>query len=234
MVFNEFHSTRESAYELVRFIAAMVGSGAAVVMMTVIYRMSSSINGYMKLVLTMVWYQLIYDLTFFTAGVDIGEYYVSYGSTMGQLIGGIGASVISNWISSIVLYIVVYQKPVDVLNYYDRILTSSIVMILPVIIVFSCGAIPEDTENNNYQGNNNNSNNRLQDIALDYMYKYFRLFSIVFNATILLFVIWCDYLSYCRHLSDEQIEMNTLSKQMIYYPIIQVCIACAAISIHVI
>lgn len=221
MVFNEFHSTRESAHELVRLIAAILGSGAALVMIIVIYRMSS-INGYMKLVLTMVWYQLIYDLTFFTAGVDIGEYYIIYGSTMGQLIGGIGASVISNWISCIVLYIVIYQKPVDVLNYYyDKILTSSIVMILPVIIVFSCGALPEDS--------NSNSSHRLQDIALDYMYKYFRLFSIALNAIILLIVIWYDFLSYCRHLSDEQIEMNALSKQIIYYPIIQVW---AATSIH--
>jgi len=182
-----------------------------------------NMTGYMKLILTMVWYQLIYDLTFFTAGVDIGNYYIIYGSTMGQLIGGLGASIISNWISCIILYIVVYLKPVDVLHYYDRILTSSIVIILPVVIVYSCGDIPEDT----------NSNHRLHDIALNYMYKYFRLFSIVLNAVILLFVVWCDCLSYYRHLSDEQIEMNAMSKLMIYYPLIQVGITCAMLSFDV-
>ena len=206
MVFSDPHSI--NAYEVVRLISTIVGSGAAAMMIALLYRMGAT--GYMKLIVTMVWYQLIYNITFFTDGDDVGNYYVMYGSTMGKLIGGVGASVLSNWISFIVFYIVVYQQPVDIPKHYDTILTSSIIIILPVAIIYSCGDIPED------------ANERLQSIALDYMYNFFRLFSILVNVIILLLVLVYDCFSYCRHLSNEQIEMNTLTKQMIYFPVIQV------------
>jgi len=63
---------------------------------------------------------------------------------MGQMIGGIGSSIITNWITFVVFYIVVYLKSFNVIKYYNKIVTSSVAFLLPTLVLHAIADIPEN------------------------------------------------------------------------------------------
>jgi len=63
---------------------------------------------------------------------------------MGQMIGGIGSSIITNWITFVVFYIVVYLKSFNVIKYYNKIVTSSVIHVLPTLVLHAIADIPEN------------------------------------------------------------------------------------------
>jgi len=170
-----------------------------------------NITGYIKLILTMSWYQLIYDLTYFTHGVDVGNYPVKYLSTMGQIIGGLGSSIISNWIAYAVFYIVVYLKSFDIMKHYHKILASSVILTLPTLILHSIGDLPE------------NAHPQLL-YSAHVIYYLVRLISAVINLFMVLFMMYINYRKRSKRAVPTAAEqaINTLSKRMMFYPIAQV------------
>ena len=84
--------------------------------------------GYIKLILAMSWYQLVYDITLFTVIADVGSYPIEYISTVVEIIGGIGASFMSNWIAFVLFYVVVYKKSFDIMKNYMYIILSTVII----------------------------------------------------------------------------------------------------------
>ena len=93
--------------------------------------------GYIKLILAMSWYQLLYDITLFNVIVDVGNYPILYIASFVEIIGGIGASFMSNWIAFILFYVVVFEKVFDIVNNYMYIILSTFIIWLPIVVVFS-------------------------------------------------------------------------------------------------
>ena len=190
-------------------VASIISAMAATITIVLIYKMN--ITGYIKLILAMSWYQLIYDLSYFTDGNDVGNYPVKYLAFMGQTIGGIGSSIISNWIAFAVFYIVVYLKSFNIIKYYNKIVVSSVILTLPILVLHAIADIPE------------NAHPRLLVVAHS-IYYAIRFVSAVINFLLVLFMLYINYRKRSKRAVPTAAEqaINTLSKRMMFYPIVQV------------
>jgi len=209
MVFNRSDNSHETEYEVCVLVASIISAIASTITIALIYKMS--ITGYIKLILTMSWYQLIYDLSYFNHDVDVGNYPVKYLAFMGQMIGGIGSSIISNWIAFAVFFIVVYLKSFNIIKYYNKIVTSSVILVLPILVLHAIADIPE------------NAHPRLL-VVVHYIYYAVRLVSALINFVLVLFMLFMNYHKRSKRAVPTVAEqaINTLSKRMMYYPIVQV------------
>ena len=210
MVFNRSNtSSNETAYEVSVLVVSIISTISTSITIALIYKMN--ITGYIKLILAMSWYQLIYDLSYFTDGNDVGNYPVMYLSALGQTIGGLGSSIISNWIAYAVFYIIVYQRSFDIMKYYNKIFISSIIIMLPIVLLYSIGDIPE------------NAHPQFE-FAAGVIYFTVRVVSILINFLLVLFMLFMNYRKRSKRAVPTVAEqaINTLSKRMMYYPIIQV------------
>ena len=160
----------------------------------------------------MSWYQLIYDLTLFNAASDVGNYPVLYIAQLGQFIGGIGSSVMSNWIAFILFYVVVFEKTFDIIKNYMYILFSSVSIWLPIVIIYSIGGLPDG-----------DSNIYLVHLARRSLYYYERLVSIALNFFMIACILYKNYHVRSKGTSrtPAEIAINTLCRRVMYYPIIQ-------------
>jgi len=159
----------------------------------------------------MSWYQLIYDMTLFNSAIDVGNYPILYISYLGQFSGGIGSSIMSNWIAFILFYVVIYEKSFDIIRNYSFILLSSVIISIPTVIVYSIGALPEG------------SNPLYVDIAGSYLYFYTRVISIALNFIMIGFIVYKNYQvrSKSSTKTPAEIAINTLCRRVMYYPILQ-------------
>ena len=167
--------------------------------------------GYIKLILAMSWYQLIYDMTLFNSAIDVGNYPILYISYLGQFIGGIGSSIMSNWISFILFYVVIFEKSFDIMRNYSFILLSSVIVSIPTVIVYSIGALPEG------------ANTFYVDIAGLYLYFYARVITIALNFIMIGCIVYKNYRvrSKSTTKTPAEIAINTLCRRIMYYPILQ-------------
>ena len=170
--------------------------------------------GYIKLILAMSWYQLMYDITHFNDVIDInnvGIYPILYIAHVGQQIGGIGSSIMSNWIAFILFYVVVFKKAFDIVNNYVYIILSTFIIWLPIVVVYSIGALPEG------------SNPHLVDFANLTLYYYARLISIALNFIMIGCILYKNYKvrSKSKIKTPAEIAINTLCRRVMYYPILQ-------------
>ena len=209
MVFNRSDTSHEKAYEVCVLVACIIGTICTSIAIAIIYKMN--ITGYIKLILTMSWYQLIYDLSYFTDGNDVGNYPVKYLSALFQQIGGVGSSIISNWIAFTVFYIVVYQRSFDIIKYYNKIVASSVIIMLPVIMLYTIGDVPQNAHPN------------VEASAL-YIYFLIRCVSIGINFLLVLFILYIAYRIRYKRTSPTAVEIaiDTLSRRMMFYPVVQV------------
>ena len=168
--------------------------------------------GYIKLILAMSWYQLVYDITHFNDVIDVENviYPILYIAQVGQQIGGIGSSIMSNWIAFILFYVVVFEKTFDIVNNYMYIILSTFFIWVPVVVVYSIGAVPEG------------SNPRLVDFA-NLTYYYARLISIALNFIMIGCILYKNYKvrSKSKIKTQAEIAINTLCRRVMYYPILQ-------------
>ena len=162
----------------------------------------------------MSWYQLMYDITHFNDVIDInnvGIYPILYMAHVGQQIGGIGSSIMSNWIAFILFYVVVFKKAFDIVNNYVYIILSTFIIWLPIVVVYSIGALPEG------------SNPHLVDFANLTLYYYARLISIALNFIMIGCILYKNYKvrSKSKIKTPAEIAINTLCRRVMYYPILQ-------------
>jgi len=159
----------------------------------------------------MSWYQLVYDITLFTVIVDVGNYPIVYLSTVVEIIGGIGASFMSNWIAFVLFYVVVYKKSFDVMMNYIYIILSTVIIWIPIVVIYSIGALPEG------------SNPHLVTFVHLTLYYYARLVSIALNFIMIGFIVYKNYQvrSKSTTKTPAEIAINTLCRRVMYYPILQ-------------
>jgi hypothetical protein len=162
----------------------------------------------------MSWYQLVYDITHFNDVIDVdnvGIYPILYIAHIGQQIGGIGSSIMSNWIAFILFYVVVFEKTFDIVNNYVYIILSTFIIWVPIVVVYSIGALPEG------------SNPRLVNLANLTLYYYARLVSIALNFIMIGCILYKNYKvrSKSKIKTPAEIAINTLCRRVMYYPILQ-------------
>ena len=202
-------SAHEQAYMWVNLIMTIGSSIASVVTILVINKMR--VTGYIKLILTMTWFQLIYDVSFFNATTAVGGYGVKYVANVFQQVGGIGSSLISNWIAVVVLHVVYSKRSIDILKNYNYMLASVLVPALVTATIYSCGSIPQ------------NRSVQLQELADLGFYYYIRLVSIIFNFVFFGLAAYFNHLIRSKRLakSPSEIAINTLCRRLMYYPLVQ-------------
>ena len=169
----------------------------------------------------MSWYQLIYDMTLFNSAIDVGNYPILYISYLGQFIGGIGSSFMSNWIAFVLFYIVFRHKSFEIMKNYQKLLWSTVIIWIPIVIIYSIGALPE------------NANSYLIHVASFSIYYYARLISIALNFILIGSIIYKNYRVKSKRTTKTtaEIAINTLCRRVMYYPILQVRIVLMTLSI---
>jgi hypothetical protein len=168
-------------------------------------------TGHVLLVLTMSYFQLLYDLTFFFSNVDCG-YYVTVVANFFQLSCGIGSSLVSNWIAFIALYIILYRQKFNIFDYYTHILASCVLPGLVDAIIYLVAVCPADSQDD-----------ALLDFSiLDYYY-YTRLASIALNFIFVFLAFYkIDLMSSkTNNKSDQEMAIRTLARRLIFYPVVQ-------------
>lgn len=202
------------AYMYLDFFGTFFSTIASIVTILVINKMK--ITGYIKLILTMTWFQLLYDASFFNGTIDVGEYWITYIANIFQLVSGIGSSLISNWIAFVVLYVVYNKRSLDIMGNYKYMLASALIPSFVTVVVYSIGAVP--------QGNNQ----YLEDVANLGLYYYTRLISIFLNFLMFGLASYFNYKIRSKGLGKSPSEqaINTLCRRLIFYPLFQVLIFC--------
>ena len=159
----------------------------------------------------MSWYQLVYDITLFTVIVDVGNYPIVYLSTVVEIIGGIGASFMSNWIAFVLFYVVIFEKSFDILKNYMYIVLSTVIIWLPMVIIYSIGALPQG------------SNPRLVTLERLSLFYYIKLSSIALNFFLIGCIVYKNYQVRSKNTTKTpaEIAINTLCRRVMYYPILQ-------------
>jgi hypothetical protein len=203
-------SPQNQTYVILSFVGTILSSIASIVTILVINKMKQT--GYIKLILTMTWFQLIYDVSFFNGTVDVGEYWIAYIANIFQLVGGIGASLSSNWIAYVVLHVVHRKRTVNILRHYNSMLFITLVPCLVTAIIYSIGSIPK------------NNDPHLNYVANIDMYYYIRLVSIFINFIMFGMAMYYNHLIRSKGLGKTPAEqaINTLCRRLMYYPLLQV------------
>jgi len=167
--------------------------------------------GYIKLILAMSWYQLLYDITLFNVIVDVGNYPILYIASFVEIIGGIGASFMSNWIAFVLFYVVIFEKSFDILKNYMYIILSTVIIWLPMVIIYSIGAVPQG------------SNPRLVTLERLSLFYYIKLSSIALNFFLIGCIVYKNYQVRSKNTTKTpaEIAINTLCRRVMYYPILQ-------------
>lgn len=203
-------SPHELAYVYLDLIGTITSSIASVVTILVINRMK--ITGYIKLILTMTWFQFIYDVSFFNGTIDVGNYWVTYVANVWQIVGGIGSSLISNWIAFVVLYVVCNKRSIDIMRNYKYMLASAVIPAFGIAALYSVGAVPRDKDQS------------IEDLANLGFYYYTRLVSIMLNFLMFGMASYFNHLIRSKGLGKSPAEqaINTLCRRLMYYPLLQV------------
>jgi hypothetical protein len=153
----------------------------------------------------------VYDITLFTVIVDVGNYPIVYLSTVVEIIGGIGASFMSNWIAFVLFYVVIFEKSFDILKNYMYIVLSTVIIWLPMVIIYSIGALPQG------------SNPRLVTLERLSLFYYIKLSSIALNFFLIGCIVYKNYQVRSKNTTKTpaEIAINTLCRRVMYYPILQ-------------
>eukprot|EP01033_Poteriospumella_lacustris_P008990 gene8992-6457_t len=199
---------RDVTYAIISMVMSILGTLASIIMIILIYRMKST-TGHVHLVLIMSVYQLLYDATFFFSDVNCG-YYVTVFADVVQLIGGVAASAVSNWIAFIALYIVWYRQKFDIFGSMPTIHVTSFLPGFIAAVIFLIASVPKSKENDN-----------LVEISIVFIYNDMRMFSIFLNFVFVSLIMIRISRSGGNANSPQEIAIRTLARRMVYYPVIQ-------------
>lgn len=202
-------SERIQIYIALNLITSIIGTLASALHITLMYRMK--ITGFILLILTMSWFQIMYDWSFFFSNIYVG-YYITIIANFFQLCGGIGGALISNFIAFTVLFVVWKKQSFDIFKHFKLIFILSFLPGLVDGIIYVYSNIPENAHPN------------LTNVAVLDIYYNIRLISILLN-----FIVFGVSAYFIRMMRSKgpmktrtEIAINTLSRRLIFYPIIQV------------
>lgn len=199
------------AFSVVMYITCISSSLISIAMISLMCQMGINTNGHSLLIFLMTCSQFIYDISFYPGVITISSVGFTVFANVLQLIGGIGVSIISNIVTMIVLYIILYRKSVDIYKNLKWFTLVTFTIIFSEVFLYLLGVVDSSYE-------------YLSNIALLDIYYYSRLVSILFNF------IFCGlaYL-YVRRMKSDNMASHSpalqaicvLSERMQYYPIVQ-------------
>jgi hypothetical protein len=202
-------STHNLVFVSLALLATIFSSLASCIMLLLIRKLKNW-NGHILLLTTMTIFQFIYDLSFFSGVVNLGNSSVSIISNTIQLFSGIGSSLTSNLVAFITFYVIFYKMSFDIFKYYYLMM----VFVLLPSIIDSCLFLTSMSSSSMLY---------LSDIAVLEVYYYIKLISIALN-----FIFVGGSAIVIRRMrsgklrqSDSEISINRLSMRLFYYPIVQ-------------
>lgn len=200
---------RGIAYTWLTLIASVIAIICSLIMIILIIEMNQR-NGHIFLILFMSCFQLFYDLTYFTSGVNV-NYTALVVSFVGQVLGGTVSALTSNVIAAISLYVVLYRKSFDVLKYIYIIIGFILVPSITTVFIYLLGVLGGDRLS------------YLQDVALSDIYYYIRIVSIIINFVLSFGTVYLiKRLTKGKAvLSSAETALTTLAIRLMYYPILQ-------------
>ncbi len=150
---------------------AVISCIASVINIVIITKMEKY-TGHVLIVLSMTTCQLIYDVSFYPGVVSLpsSDSWLVVTANILQLIGGLGSSLYSNYMSFVVLYVIRQRTLFDVIYYFKSFTVFCAVFIVVEITLYSIGTAPK--------------HGHLKDVALEGIYYYFRIISIFFKLII--------------------------------------------------
>lgn len=197
---------------VVLVLFAAIISTAASSCMLILIRLLNTWNGYTLLITTMTSFQLLYNVSFFTGVIDVGNDTVTIISNVCQLFSGLGTSLTTNLVAYIAFYVIYYKKSLDIFYYYKYLFVAILIPALgiPLLYLFSISKFSPSYIT--------------PDLIVLKIYYYIKIASICANFVLVV----TTFLSIRRmssrsHLSISHSEMtlNLFTIRLFYYPIIQ-------------
>ena len=167
-------------------------------------------NGYLAIITTMCYCQIVYDLSFslhISAADD--NFLIALWNSL-QFFGGISVSIWTNILAFVILRVVVNMKSTDILkNFYWLAAIALLPAVLIAILLLVLQLV--GTESQSY--------------AIEELYYWSRLVSIFINFVIHAVVSYKSYITksaktWTRR-TPQEIAIQILSQRMIYYPLMQ-------------
>lgn len=197
------------AFAILALLATLVSTLASVIMLGLIGKMGRW-NGHLLLITTMTMFQTLYDISFYSAVIDVNNKYITIPSNVAQIIGGIGSSLTSNIVAGIAFYVIYYRKSFPIFQYYKILL---LVVCLTALCDASLFVLSVSVKRFEY----------LADVSILGFYYYTRLSSIFINfAFALLTMVQIRRTNSRRsNISFSEQDINRLSFRLFYYPLVQ-------------
>jgi len=198
------------------FIVLLVGAASISSLFSILniylIRVMKLYNGYILLILSMAWSQLIYDIVLPASTGMVRDYTIPYAiCTILNVSAGYSVAIFSNVMAISVLYVIYYKVSVDIIKNFKWYCALTIAVLLVSNILYIIGTADASRSN-------------LAALALLDMYYYFRLASIGLNF------VSCGF-SYLYTVrmnrmiggikTRQDVAICTLSSRMQYYPLVQ-------------
>lgn len=202
-------SGHEEVFRSTVLAATIISSFFSILLMILLYLMRERSTGFTTIILAMTIFQTMYDMSFYY-GVVPGPSTIVLVCNLFQISGGVGSSLFSNILASIVYYVLVYRKTVDVMKLFPWL---CLIVFIPVAVncIVYIVAYAEDSTH-------------LYIIANLEIYYYIRLISIVLNF----FLYSLTYIAARRIVGNMNARNEILDNAIItmvsrlkYYPLIQ-------------
>eukprot|EP00981_Chlorochromonas_danica_P006298 scaffold1355_cov154-Ochromonas_danica.AAC.16 len=190
--------------------ASIFSTAASVLMLWLIIKVNHW-SGHVVLITTMTIFQTIYDVSFYSAVVDVHVPAISITSNVAQIIGGISSSLMSNVIAAVAYYVILYRRSFPIFRFFPHILGLTLSLACLDALLFLLSVTLKGFET-------------LADVSVLGIYYYGRLLSIGMN-----FFLAILTLAQARRSSHNNEESKThcqrmiqqLSFRLFFYPIIQ-------------
>lgn len=193
-------------------ISSIIGCVASLLIIIIIQRMGSKTE-HVLLILWTSYFQFIYDVFSFPTYIDCG-YYWTVISVFFHVFSGITTEIMTNWITFIALYIVLYRHKIRAHQYIKSILFTAIFPGMLLGIFYLAVSLPDDKD----------SSRPLQVLACVTLDDCIRLASTILNFSFIFIIIYriSATASKGRQKTEEEIAIRTLIVRMLFYPIVQI------------
>lgn len=202
-------SERNIAFCSLALIASLSSSTASVIMIHIIRKLHWS--GHLSLIYTMTWFQLLYDVSFFTGIVNTNNAALQILSNLAQVFGGISSSIMSNFVAFVALYVIAKVATLNILKYYYIIVAISVLPAFVVSVIYLTGEAQY------------NKHPKLAEFSILDLYYYIRLSSILLNFIFSFCTFYCIHRinSHKKTKSNAEKAIGTLAMRLFYYPVVQ-------------
>ncbi|KAJ1417587.1 hypothetical protein B484DRAFT_453931 [Ochromonadaceae sp. CCMP2298] len=197
----------EQAFVITTLVVTLLSTAAGMINIGIINRMK--LSGYLRLILLMTYLQLLYDALVFNS-------LVAFNVTLSDVVfglqhfGGMGSSLVSNWIAFIVVYIIYCKKSFSITENFYSIVASITLPSALIVLLYFISLAPSLSQT---------------DLGLYtwYMYYYIRLVSIIVNFILTGIALYANFKIRSKKATrtEAEVAISTLCRRLVYYPLVQ-------------